>query len=198
MFLPDRWLNSTEVKLYTDASGSIGYSAVLGSRWFRGNWDIYWRYQNVAISEFYPIVLAVQTWSKYIAYKCILFKTDNQALVHVINKQTANDKHMFLLRKLVLTCIEFNSYFGARHLSSKENLLCDYLSRSKVQRFLELATWAEQTSSRDTSSSTFSILIGVKGKLPALDISLEITHHFLCIQYLKTSFSSNVKKYKIG
>ncbi|XP_061195748.1 uncharacterized protein LOC133203975 [Saccostrea echinata] len=36
MFLPDRWLNSTEIKLYTDASGSIGYSAVLGSQWFQG------------------------------------------------------------------------------------------------------------------------------------------------------------------
>lgn len=36
-----------------------------------------------------------------------------------------------------------------------------------------------QTSSRNASSSAFSILIGVKGKLPTLDISLKIIFLFL-------------------
>lgn len=144
MFLPDIWLSSTELRLYTDASGAVGYAAVFGSQWFKGEWNDSWRNQNIAVLELYPIVLAVDVWSKYMANKCILFNTDNQALVHVINKQTAKDKHiMFLLRKLVLICLKFNIYFKAQHLTSKENLLCDCLSRSKVNQFLQLAPWAD-------------------------------------------------------
>lgn len=136
-------LSSSELRLYTDASGAVGYAAVFGSQWFKGEWNDSWRNQNIAVLELYPIVLAVDVWSKYMANKCILFNTDNQALVHVINKQTAKDKHiMFLLRKLVLICLKFNIYFKAQHLTSKENLLCDCLSRSKVNQFLQLAPWA--------------------------------------------------------
>lgn len=31
MFLPDIWLSSSELRLYTDASGAVGYAAVFGS-----------------------------------------------------------------------------------------------------------------------------------------------------------------------
>ena len=145
MFLPDRWLSSQELKLYTDASGAIGYAAVFGSQWFQGEWNVHWQYKNIAVLEFYPIVIAVQVWSKYFANKCIVFNTDNLSLVHVINKQTSKDKHiMFLLRLLVSTCLTFNIYFRAKHLTTKENVLCDYLSRSKVQQFLHMAPWADK------------------------------------------------------
>lgn len=80
--------------------------------------------------------------------KCIIFNTDNQALVHVINKQTCKDKDtgciMSLVRQLVASCLEFNIYFKAKHSTSKENILCDLLSRSKVQQFLQLAPWADK------------------------------------------------------
>lgn len=70
--------------------------------------------------------------------------TDNQALVNVINKQTCKEKDiMSLVRQLVASCPEFNIYFKAKHLTSKENILCDLLSRSKVQQFLRLAHWAD-------------------------------------------------------
>lgn len=145
MFLPDRWISSSELKLYTDASGVVGYAAVFGSQWFKGEWNSSWQYQNIAVLELYPIVLAVQVWSTFMSNKCIMFNTDNQALVHVINKQTSKDKHiMFLLRTLVLTCLRYNIYFKAKHLTSKENLLCDCLSRSKVKQFLQLAPWANR------------------------------------------------------
>lgn len=88
MFLPDMWVSSSELRLYTDASGSVGYAAVFGSQWFKGEWNNKWQYQNITVLELYPIVLAVKLWSKYMANRCILFNTDNQALVHVINKQT--------------------------------------------------------------------------------------------------------------
>lgn len=82
-----------------------------GSQWFKGEWNNNCQYQNIAVLELYPIVLAVEVWSKYMANRCILFNTDNQALVHVINKQTSKDSHiMFLVRKVVLRCLKFNFF----------------------------------------------------------------------------------------
>lgn len=145
IFLPDKWSSSYEFKFYTDASGSIGYAAVFGSQWFYGNWDSNWQYKNIAVLELYPIVVAIKVWGKMLTNKCILFNTDNQALVHVINKQTCKDKDiMSLVRQLVASCLEFNIYFKAKHLTSKENILCDLLSRSKVHQFLQLAPWADK------------------------------------------------------
>lgn len=84
----------------------------------------------------YPIVLTVDGWSKYITNRCILFNTDKQALVHVLNKQIAKHKHiLLLLRKLVLMCLKLNRYFKAQHLRSKENILFDRFSRLKINQF---------------------------------------------------------------
>lgn len=51
-------------------------------------------------------------------YKCVLFNTDNQALVNVISKQTCKDKViMALVCQLVASCLEFNIHFKAKHLA---------------------------------------------------------------------------------
>lgn len=71
---------------------------------------------------------------------CILFFTDNEALVHVINKQSCHDKSlMFFVRKLVAICLEYNILFRAKHIPGVHNTLADCLSRLQVQNFRELA-----------------------------------------------------------
>lgn len=53
--------------------------------------------------------------------QCILFNTDYQALVQVINKQTCKVKDiMVLVCQLAASCVEFNIYFKAKHLSQKK------------------------------------------------------------------------------
>ena len=47
---------------------------------------------NIAILEFYPIVLSLYLWGREMRNRCILFFTNNDALVHVINKQSCRDK----------------------------------------------------------------------------------------------------------
>ncbi|KAK3099320.1 hypothetical protein FSP39_002568 [Pinctada imbricata] len=144
LFLPDEFVSSSTLKLYTDASGTNGYAAVFGNQWFCGQWDVNWANKNIAVLELYPIVIAVEIWSQFLQNKSVLFNTDNMAIVHVINKQTAKDNHiMYLIRRLVLVCLKYNIQFKAQHLTSKENLLCDCLSRSKVQLFHRLAPWAD-------------------------------------------------------
>ena len=139
-FLPDRWLTSQSLNLFSDASGAIGYGAMLEKRWFQGQWNTQWKGKSISVLEFYPIVLAVEIWAKHLQNKCIKFNTDNAALVDVVNKQTAHDtKLMALLRRLVLTCLCNNILFQAQHLPGKTNKLADLLSRGHVQEFLRLA-----------------------------------------------------------
>ena len=72
--------------------------------------------------------------------RCILFFTDNEALVHVINKQSCRDKAlMFFMRKLVLVCLQTNILFKAKHVKGVHNTLADSLSRSQVENFKRLA-----------------------------------------------------------
>ena len=72
--------------------------------------------------------------------QCILFLTDNEFLVHVINKQTCKDKAlMFFVRKLVSICLYHNIVFKAKHIPGTHNSLADALSRLQVQTFRQLA-----------------------------------------------------------
>ena len=70
----------------------------------------------------------------------VLFFTDNEALVHVINKQSCRDKHlMFFVRELVLVCLGHNVHFKAKHIPGLHNKLADSLSRLQLQTFKQLA-----------------------------------------------------------
>ena len=96
-FLSDEWSNSHQLQLYTDASGAIGFGAVFGEHWCYGEWPESWRHRNIVFLEFYPIVLSLHLWGHAIKDQRILFFTDNEALVHVINKQTCRDRDFFFL-----------------------------------------------------------------------------------------------------
>ena len=86
-FLADQWKNSNQLELYTDASGAMGYGAVFGRHWCYGQWPPSWCHLNIAFLELYPIVLSLHLWGHDMENQRILFFTDNEALVHVINKQ---------------------------------------------------------------------------------------------------------------
>ena len=95
---------------------------------------------NIAILEFYPIVLSLYLWGDQMQNRCIVFRTDNEALVYVINKQSCKDKiFMFFVRKLVLVCLQHNILFKAKHVKGVYNTLADSLSRLQVDAFKHLA-----------------------------------------------------------
>ena len=139
-FLTDQWTNSHQLELYTDASGALGYGAVFGRHWCYGQWPDSWCHLNIAFLELYPIVLSLHLWGHDMQNQRIIFFTDNEALVHVINKQSCRDKNlMFLVRRLVLVCLENNICFKAKHIAGVHNILADALSRLKLQTFKQLA-----------------------------------------------------------
>ena len=74
--------------------------------------------------------------------RCILSFTENEALVHVINKQSSkNNSLMFFVWKLVLICLEHNVVFKAKHIAGVKNRLADSLSRLQVHSFRQLALY---------------------------------------------------------
>ena len=97
-------------------------------------WPSEWAYTNIAILEFFPIVLSLFLWGHEMKNRCILFFTDNEVLVHVINKQSCRDK-ILMSCQLVLICLRNNIVFKAKHVPGSRNALVDALSRLQVQTF---------------------------------------------------------------
>jgi hypothetical protein len=136
LFLPSTWASSVTLHLFTDSAASIGYGAVFNTSWLLGSWNEAWRHQNITLLEFYPIILALDTWCDRLANQCVLFHTDNMALVSIINKQTTKDTGILqLLRRMVLVCLKHNILFQAIHIPGCCNILADLLSRSKFDHF---------------------------------------------------------------
>ena len=79
-FRNEIWENSIKLKLFTDAAGSIGFGAIFGNAWCYGRWPDHWLHRNIAILEFYPIVLSLCLWGNKMRNHSILFFTDNEAL----------------------------------------------------------------------------------------------------------------------
>ena len=78
---------------------------MFGSHLFFGKWPNSWFGRNIIILGLFPIAISISIWASKLANKCILFHTDNQGLVEVINKKTTKDKRLLvLLHDLVLQC----------------------------------------------------------------------------------------------
>ncbi|KAL9951074.1 hypothetical protein ACROYT_G043670 [Oculina patagonica] len=139
-FLDEIWHGSDKLNLFTDAAGSIGFGAVFANHWCCGKWPSDWLNKNIAFLEFYPIVLSLYLWGHLIQNRCILFFTDNEALVYIINKQSCRDRDlMFFVRKLVSVCLKYNILFKAKHVPGVCNKLADSLSRLQIHTFKQLA-----------------------------------------------------------
>ncbi|XP_078330524.1 uncharacterized protein LOC144624540 [Crassostrea virginica] len=107
VFLPQKWLSTDHLTLYTDASGSLGFAAILGQDWFASHWNVLLKDCQIAVKELFPIVLAIELWGNKIKNKRILFMSDNMAVVQIINKQTSKDRTiMKLVRRLVLATLK--------------------------------------------------------------------------------------------
>jgi hypothetical protein len=146
ILLTERWRQSDSLPMFSDSSGQLGYGVVWGKQWFSGSWNDEWRGQSIALLEFYPIWLAVSVWAPTLANRCIVFHSDNEAVVHIINKQTyADNQIMCSVRRLMLTCLQHNILFTAVYFEGRKNILADALSRLQVAKFKQLAPWAHPT-----------------------------------------------------
>ena len=106
-----------------------------------GEWPAVWKTFHTTILEFFPIVLAIDIGGPLMRNKCIVFFSDNQAVVEIINKQTSKDRSiMVLLRHFVLCTLKYNILFHAKHIAGCKS---DALSRLQVEKFRLLAPTAD-------------------------------------------------------
>ena len=141
MCLPTLWTSSDTLKLFSDASG-FACAAIFGRDWLQVEFPSSWQSTNIAIKELLPIVLAVRLWAERLKNKRILFFTDNEAIVFVINNTTSKVPDMMhLVRQLVSTCLINNVQFAAKHIPGRHNLLPDLLSRLQVPKAQVTAPW---------------------------------------------------------
>ena len=100
---------------------------------------------SIAFLELVPGVGALRLWA-ILSNKCVIFWSDNEAVVTIINRQTSRcRKIMQLVRTLVIRCLELNIHFKAKHIPGVDNGIADALSRFQMSRFQQLASEADLT-----------------------------------------------------
>ena len=145
LLLSERWITSPSLHLHTDAAGSLGYGAIMNTKWFYGSWPSAIEHLPITYKEMFPIVLAFKVWSEALRNQCITLHCDNYAVVYILNKQTSRDPSiMTLVRQFVVICMINNILIKAVHVPGEKNILPDLLSRFQVQDFKTRAPHMDQ------------------------------------------------------
>lgn len=144
IILDKDWCDNQDLDLYTDAAGSLGFGAYFQGHWAHGSWPSHLLAMEITFKELVPIVLSLHLWGAEFANRRIVFHCDNEAVVHIINKQSTRSKPiMVLVRILVSVCLHYNILFRAKHIASSQNSIADALSRFQWNRFRSLAPQAD-------------------------------------------------------
>ena len=142
------WCEDRDLQFFTDASGEIGCGGFFQGQWFQGRWpvEVVRLKRSIAWLEFFPVVVAIVIWGNSLKGKRIIIRSDNAAVVAIINKQSSKcSEIMKLVRFFVLQCLKFNVSFSARHIPGIDNNIADSLSRFQMGRFWDAAPEATTT-----------------------------------------------------
>ena len=125
------------LSLFTDAAASYGFGIVCGLSWVSFEWPVNFVYsKSITFLEFIPIVVSVFLFSDVLSGRKVVFNTDNEALVSILNKRTSPNAFILsLLRKFVILCVRFDIEFKALFVRGIENSAADALSRGLLDRF---------------------------------------------------------------
>ena len=131
---------STAAEVTSDASGAYGCGAFSSSHgWFQLQWPDSWSPINIAVKELVPIVMAVAIWGHHWQRSCVHFRSDNMAVVNILNSRTSKDQlFMHLLRCLVFYSAFFRFHFVAEHVPGVLNVAADAISRNNLPLFFSI------------------------------------------------------------
>ena len=114
-----------DIYVTSDASGSWGCGAFSASSWFQYQWPQEMTSMHITVKKFFPIVIAAAIWGEAWVNKTVLFRCDNQAVVHIINSGTCKDHNaMGLMRCLHFIAAHFNLLITAKHVITILPMLC--------------------------------------------------------------------------
>ena len=113
---------------FTDGSKS-GYGGTFGNHFIQGTFPPDWSLVNIAVLELYPIFALVHIFGPQLANSQVIFHSDNEAVVFILNNKTSKDTMiMKLLRPLVLVLTKQNIIFRSVHIPGVKNIVRDHLS----------------------------------------------------------------------
>lgn len=134
------------VVVTSDAAGALGYGAYCNQEWFNGMWFEPQKPLSIAYKEFFPVVIAGHVWGHQWVKQHVLFRSDNEAVVAILNSRTSKiPTIMGLVRSLLFAAAKFSFTFSAVHVPGEHNEIADALSRFHWQVFFQLAPWALQS-----------------------------------------------------
>ena len=131
------------LELYADTSGNpqLGWGAYLPTQglWMFQQWDTQWFQEfqpSIDFLELYALLAGLVTWAQHFIDKTIIFRSDNTPTVYALTNKSSSSRQMLkLLRYLTFFCMINNITIKALHISGKKNIICDLLSRLKLQAF---------------------------------------------------------------
>ena len=150
-FLGDTVLSSSELQLFADASGSLGYGGYLNGQWFQSRWlPQHCINPATGIStdwqELFAVYIACFIWGSQWSGKRICIWCDNLPAVAIINsKRSKSPRVMDLVGAITILTLVHNFTFTAKHIPGLDNSIADSLSRFQMDRFHLLALNASPT-----------------------------------------------------
>ena len=137
---------ATELGFTSDAAANemLGFGCVYGNSFCYGKWpESFIKTQNPSIQflELFGLVAAVFVWSEKLQNSRSIIFCDNDAVVKMVNKSASSCRHcMYLLRLLVLRCLQYNMRIFTKHIFGHKNVLADDLSRLNLDSFRKTAS----------------------------------------------------------
>ena len=132
--------------LTSDASGNWGCGAFSSAgEWFQCPWPSVWAEVHITVKELLPIVMACAMWGQQWQGKTILCRSDNAAVVAIINSGRSKDPlAMHLMRSLFFLAAKHSIVFRAEHLPGHLNGAADALSRDNLPLFFQQVPVAQR------------------------------------------------------
>ncbi len=85
-------------------------------------------------------MVAIELWGAHLENHKIVFYSDNECTVAVINKISSKCPLMMkLVRRLVVAALRHNILFRSQHVPGKTNLVAEQLSRFMLQEARDLS-----------------------------------------------------------
>ena len=113
----------------SDASGRWGCGAFSEKEaWFQLPWSGAWEAVHITVKELLPVVVACAVWGRAAKGGRIQCRTDNAAVVSIVNSGRSKDElAMHLVRCLAFFAAYFEYRIRAIHISGRENGAADAL-----------------------------------------------------------------------
>ena len=135
---------SPDLEVTSDVSGALGFGAYFNREWFSSSWASSQASHSIAYKELFPVVIAAHLWGPQFARRHVLFWSDNEAMVYILNSRTSKIAVlMHLLRHLLSSAAHFNFSYSSQHVPRVHNCIADALSHFHWQEFWRLAPKAQ-------------------------------------------------------